>query len=307
MASPLEERCEDFKAVAERLECEMPSPLIAIYRIPLDAFQQLRISAAIYLCRCMHINRVILNEEELLDLWVKNQEKVKNVTPNGMIVPKRHLILEYNQLVKAFVNIINDLNIYDLVSSWHIPLNLRYKSGTVNDSNLKRHHPTEHIHTDSWAGESAESVTTMIQIFGDVERNHVTFFHPPADFKEEWLGPRPTYLDGKGIADRYSRVEFLPSKGELIISDFASMHCSSLLPSAGARISIDTTFALKRLRREGGEVIHPWREGERASNETLMRLGEQQIFVFPDKEDQHVDSEGGFKHPTNLKLVPLLE
>jgi hypothetical protein len=305
--SSLEARCEAFQRLAERFECQMPTPLIAAHKISDDAFEQLKIATAIYMSRCISIDRLILDEAELLGNWLASQGQIKNVTPNGMIVPKRHLTLEYNQLVKAYMNVIDSMNIFDFISSWHIPLNLRYKSALPDEDNLKRHHPTEHIHSDSWAGESTESVTTMIHIFGDIQRNHVTFYHPPPEFKESWLGSRPSYLDGQNIAERYSSVDFVPSKGELIVADFSSLHATTRLPGAGPRISIDTTFALKKSHVEDDkEVIHPWREGERASSATLRKLGEEQLLVFPDENDQKVDSKGGFKHPTNLKIVPLL-
>ena len=40
-------------------------------------------------------------------------------------------------------------------------------------------------------------------IFGDVPRNHVRFFEPPADFAEDWLGPLPTYAAGADIVAGY--------------------------------------------------------------------------------------------------------
>ena len=55
--------------------------------------------------------------------------------------------------------------------------------------------------------------------------------------------------------------------------------------------------------RRDEEVIHPWRKGERTDNATLRKLGEEQLFVFPDFESQQVDSQDGFKHPTNMKIL----
>ena len=303
----LERRWQAFDEFSRRFSCKRPSRLISVYKIEKDAFEKLRVAAAIYMSKCLGNNRIILDEEELLAVFDKKQKEIKNITPNGMIVPKRHTILEYNALVNAFINITNKLGCDDLILSWHIPLNLRVKFAEASQENLKRHHPTEHIHSDSWAGESSESVTTLIPIFGDIPRNHIRFYDPPNNFEEEWLKPRPTYLDGAGIAQKYKLNEYIPEKGDLILADFATLHASTRMPKAATRISIDTTFALKRPTKKGEkETIHPWRKEERATHEILNRLGETHLFVFPDTVDAHVDSQGGFKHPTNLQLVEIL-
>lgn len=304
----LEQRIADFAKMTRDFPCEQPSPLTAVYRPSKEAFHQLQVTAAIYMSKCLGHNRVILDEEELLAEFEKHEQEIPNITPNGMIVAKRHIILEYNALVRAFTSIIDELGIKPLIRSWHIPLNLRIKYGPVNQDNLKRHHPTEDIHTDSWAGESAESVTTMLFIFGDVARNHVRYYEPPAGFQEEWLGALPTYRHGAEIAARYELLDYVPQKGDLVLADFATLHASTHLPGAGARVSIDTTFALERTRPPGApEKIHPWRVDERATHDVLAGLGESHLFLFPDSIHDQVDSQGGFRHPTNLQVVELLK
>ena len=71
------------------------------------------------------------------------------------------------------------------------------------------------------------------------------------------------------------RIEYVPQKGELLLADFATLRSSTLLPSAGLRVSIDTSFALERSRNPGeAEKIHPWRADERASHDLLNGLGQ---------------------------------
>ena len=304
----LQSRFTDFEKFSSRFHCKRPSKLISVYTIDKNLWKKLLIATCIYMSKCLYKDRIILDENELLKEYDLNRSKIKNITPNGMIVPKRHSILEYNFLVKAFADIIDKLNVGDMISSWHVPLNLRIKYGVVDESNMKRHHPTEHIHSDSWAGESSESVTTHLPLFGDVNRNHVVFYDPPQEFEESWLGPLPSYAAGASVAQKYTKINFQPKNGELIMADFATLHSSSRLTGATTRVSIDTTFALKRTASNNGkERIHPWRTEERASPDVLSGLGETHLFLFPDHEEQQVDSKGGFKHPTNLKLTKLLD
>lgn len=228
---------------------------------------------------------------------------MKNITPNGMIVPKRNKVLEYNLVVRRFAKIINTFDIGPLVDSWHVPLNVRIKYGEADESNLRRDHPTEHAHSDSWAGESAESVTVHIPLLGDTDRNYVQMFYPPDNFEEAWLGPRATYLDGsQAVVHRYQKIDFVTPLGSVLLADFSTLHATTRFPGAGARVSIDTTFVLRK-PGVSAEVIHPWRKEERVFHKVLSGIGETHLLYFPDTVEQQVDSQGGFKHPTNLRVT----
>ena len=89
----------------------------------------------------------------------------------------------------------------------------------------------------------------------------------------------------------------------LIFSDFSTLHSSSRLKNAGTRLSIDTTFVLKQ--KNSKEKIHEWRQEERAIPDKLSNLGSDTFLYFPDDNETWVDSQGGFKHPSNLQIMDL--
>lgn len=226
------------------------------------------------------------------------------VTPNGMVVPKRDSALEYNLLVLEFAKLIDSFGFADLIHSWHVPLNVRVKFGEVTPGNLERAHPTEYPHSDSWAGESAESVTVHIPLFGDFERNYLAMYQPPKTFEEAWLGPRTTYKEGAdSCVDQYEKIQYVPKCGEVLLMDFSTLHASYREPGASARISIDTTFVLRKLSSTK-EIIHPWRLGERAAHSTLLGLGSTHFLSFPDAPEDRVDSVA-FQHPTRMMIKEL--
>jgi len=303
----LENRRKEFGTLCNNFVHKKPDPLIAVAPIKYLDYLRLHLAIMVYMSKCLPKRELELDESALLKVFSENKNFIKNCTPNGMLVPKRHLILEYNLVVQAFFTVMNSLRIGHMITSWHIPLNIRFKDSEVNQENLKRHHPTEHIHSDSWAGESADSVTVMIPLLGDTERNRVDYYSPPEDFEENWLGPLPSYQDGAHIAAKYRKVEMPFPIGYVNLTDFASLHASARYPNAGPRVSIDTTFTIPRNRnKEDKEKIHPWRENERISHQELGEIGETKLFFFPDSEDDQVDSKGGFKHPTNLIIKNLL-
>lgn len=284
--TPLERRVKAFEQLGSKFQ--RVSLLTAGARIPTSLWIDLQQAARLYIG----------------PHWWEDPSfrKALNITPNGMIVPKRDKVLEYNLLVRQFAKIINYFELDPLIESWHVPLNVRIKYGQADAGNMTRDHPTEHPHSDSWAGESAESVTVHIPLFGDTERNYVQMFYPPDDFEEGWLGPRATYLEGaRDIAPRYRKIDHVTTLGSMMLMDFATLHASTHLPGAGPRLSIDTTFVLRKPGSDA-EVMHPWRKEERVSHEVLSGVGETHLLYFPDSPDQQVDSQGGFKHPTNLVL-----
>lgn len=282
----------------------LADPLISQVKIDDTLFCNLKTAIALYVSRCLPDGPYVVEENKLLDEFIKNRDKVRNCTPNGMMVPKKEVSLEFNLVVRAFADVIESLNFTDLVASWHVPLNVRYKDGHIVKGNLERAYPTEDIHSDSWAGESADSVTTMIPIFGDTERNRVDYYVPPDDFQEEWLGPQSSYRHNAETAKRYTKINVPYSKGCLYLVDFATLHASARFSGAGPRISIDTTFAFPPLPGQE-EKIHPWRVNERAKSEDLMGIGISSLFLFNNSWNEHVDNKGGFKHPSDLTIIKL--
>ena len=304
----LSSRIETFDKVGRRFPCERPSRLVCVHRIEENAFESLRVAAAIYMSRCLPGNRLILEGSRLLEEFERHQDLIQNITPNGLIVPKRYIMLEYNLLVRAFAQVISGLGMEDLIVYWHIPLNLRIQFGQTREKDSKRNYPVEHIHSDSWAGQSTESVTVHIPIFGDVSRNHIELYDPPTHFREDWLGPLQDYAAGDTIVREYSKIDFIPPEGHLILADFAILYAYTRLPGAGPCVSLDTTFVLKKpSSHDEQEKIHPWRESERASHQVLTGLGETHLLLFPHDLHERVEVPVGFKHPTQLELIELVK
>jgi len=117
--------------------------------------------------------------------------------------------------------------------------------------------------------------------------NNVLFKVPPRDFKEEWIGFRESYNEGVNEIKNYNFQECrIPyKKGNLILADFATIHASSRKDGCGPRVSIDTTFAVKRSKEEqdmAEKKMHKWRKNERISPEELYDVGASKFFYFPD-------------------------
>lgn len=298
--SDLDRRKAAFAAMTARFPGKRVTDLAAAYAMPEGASEALMRAAFVYLAAC----RGECGRMSPLEILVSvDREPPDCMTPNGMLVPKRNTVLEYNLVVRAFAHAINSLGIDNLIESWHVPLNVRVKTAAESALNMSRAHPTEHPHSDSWAGESAESVTVHIPLLGDWKRNRLQLFDPSDAFEESWLGPRASYRDGSDVLPHYTRVGYVAPLGSVLLMDFAELHASTRDSGCGSRLSIDTTFVLRRPIMRDTE--HPWRKGERTSHQILNGIGETHLFYFPDAPGIHKDVGQGFKHSAHLEIVEL--
>jgi hypothetical protein len=302
----LASRIADVDALARRFPCERPTPLVCVHTIGAARWQRLRLAALLYLSKCLPGSPVVLDEAEVLAALSEHRDAVPNITPNGLVVPKRHTILEFNALARAFADVAAELDLADLVTAWHVPMNLRIKFPAVDATNRGRPHQTELPHSDAWVGTASDSVLVHVPLFGDLERNHLAFYEPPAEFAEGWLAPLATYAEGQEYTRRYRRLGPLGRAGQMVLADFAVLHESARLPDAGPRISIDTGFRLRRAPLADAPAMTASREREYAAPEVLGRLGERWLLVFPDGPEDRVENLGGGRHPSNWKLVELL-
>jgi hypothetical protein len=275
------------------------SDLIFQYRLFLDDdFRELQHACVMYMCKSAEIPFTPF-VDEVLDYYVNNRDKLKHVTPNGLMVPKRHASLEFNLVARAFYAMLDRHGFYDLIQSWNVPLNMRIKFGPASKDHLERKFASEHIHSDAWVGENKECGTAMLLIMGDAPHNTVNFYHPSDNFSSEWLVSHDSYKDASDkFMDNYTHVPCVTHVGDLMMSDFATLHNSRADLGCGPRVSIDTTFSYVA-------EADNWR-GDRANLDIIRQVGTRYFFFFPHRVDDKVDSQGGKKQAVNSKIVDMM-
>lgn len=310
--TPLERREAFFAEVSGRFECERPCGLIAAHRIRPPLLERLRLAAASYLSRSLadpsrfRMDQLSGGGSELLEEFSRQLPRIRNVTPNGIVVPKRHLILEYNLFLSAFTDVIEDLGIGDFIDCWINPANLRFKDKAVSPEQLQRSFASEHPHSEAWLPlNTSRSLWVFLPILGDCAGNTVEFFAPPREgFSEDWLLPRDSYASGREIAAQFRKVELSYQCGWLYLADVATLHGTRRTPQARPRISVDVGFIAKRpgedetFAKEGG-----FSEVERPSHALMRSAGRERLFVFLDRAEDWVDTQGGKLHPSHHRKV----
>ena len=308
----LEIRKKNLKNLSKRFKAKKINDLMYEVKIPKVLFQNIKFVTINYLSKCFNDDETITNEKKLLKKFIIKKKKLSNITPNGMIVPKNEISLEFNNIVKAYVEILKHMNIIDLIKNFHFPPNLRIKYPQVKKSHFSRKHPTELMHSDTWTGANPNWCAIHFFILGDIEKNHIRYAYPPKNFKEQWLKPLKSSHDGKNISKEFKVVDYTPKQGSLIIADATIIHQSFRKKKAGIRISLDTGFDLKVKKLKtfertviGKHDVKKIRDKETISKEDFFNIGKKTYFHFPHSFKQKVFHKGGFKHPTHPKLIRL--
>ena len=304
----LEARRNFFDILSQRLNCKKVNDLMLEIRLEKKLFDNLYKSTFNYITRCINAKTIINSEKQLFGILKKNN--LKNITPNGMVVPKREVCLEFNLVVKSYIEILESLKIIDLVNSFHFPPNIRFKEGNVKISNLKRKHPTEFFHADTWTGAMPNWIASHIYIMGDTKNNNIRYAYPPKEFSEEWLKPLEKAAHGQKYAKKFKIIDYTPNKGSLIFADTSIIHQSFRNKNCSERISLDTGLNMKiknlrsfKYKKINNINVKKIRLKETISNKDFLNIGRKNFLYFPDEINKKRHSIGGFKHPSNLKLI----
>jgi hypothetical protein len=293
-----------FGEMVSRFETRRPCALIAVHRPPAPLLERLRIAASVYIAACLpdpaRVTPGLLSDENaLLAEMERQREAIPNITPNGMVVPKREVTLEYNLFVAAFAGLMDSLEIDGFIESWVHPPNLRVKEGAADARKLERPYASERRHTEAWIEmNTTRCVSVFVPLLGDTEGNRVEFFAPGPDFDEAWLRPLASYENGEPIASRYDPVDVGYEKGLLYLADAATMHQSHRRPGAGPRASIDVNFLLRAPRSTTS-----FARRHCPTPRDLTAIGRTRLFVPTDSMHEQIDTLGGRRHPTDRHRV----
>jgi|TARA_B110000093_G_scaffold173482_1_gene205643 hypothetical protein len=301
-----------LKKLSKKFQGKKINDLMYEIKIPENLFYNIKSATINYVSKSFNDNETIVDEKKLIKKILSKKKILSNLTPNGIIVPKIESSLEFNSLLKSYVQILKYFNIESLIENFHFPPNIRLKLPYIKKNHMLRKHPTELMHSDTWTGANPNWCAVHLFILGDIARNNIRYAEPPSDFDEDWLKPLKKSQLGKDISSKFKLMRYIPKKGHMIIADATIIHQSFRKKKAGIRISLDTGFDLKMKKLTSFNKtkvdtldIKKIRKNETISKEDFIQLGKKTYFHFPDSFKNKVFHKGGFKHPTNPKLIRL--
>ena len=291
----LEDRAKRFKNLFT--EDQLINPFIAVIKPDKYDLSWLKKSSMDYLAAVINYPEY-QGETDLLNAFEFAAEKnaVPNITPTGMILPKRHSSLQYNVFLRSFYNLVMNTNVGPKLESCHTPAHLRVKWPLAVEEDLDRpRHAPEDLHFDSWSGYSSHSMTFLLGILGDVSGNRVRYFQPKESFDEDWLLNKPT---PEFLLEHYDVIDYTPKYGEIVILDTCVLHQTYRDAGCKIRFSIDNLF-LPKEKLTWPENIEKHRKAELTDPRVLSEIGSDCLYFCTDTNTQRKDTQGGAVDPTN--------
>jgi hypothetical protein len=241
MQSNFPDRAARLEQLLEKADKVKSLPLFHEVAIPQNLFEEFKLKCHEYLVASLKLNsgKTYQITEDFIDLFEEEILSLPNMTPNGLILPKKEILDEYNSLHRVAVKIFNTFNLNDKVSSIHAPINIRVISGKRSEKDL-RPRASSKMHSDIWAGEFSNTTMIFFSALGDIVNNGVEFYEPDASFLN-FCKPLNDYLEGAELEKTSKKYDCGMRDGYAYFTDPFLLH-RTIKKTPKLRLSIDFRF-----------------------------------------------------------------
>jgi hypothetical protein len=294
-------------------EGSQPNRLLIEYRLNDEAFKKVQRACAEYVSTCLNLPQTEYDENKLIALFAQKKSSIINLTPNGMLVPKREHILEFNKIHRALAEALEILpQATEALDSIQVPLNFRIIDGEKNEVRDARPYATQKLHSDVWSGDPIDALIMHIPIFGDPEGLGVEFAEMPKEDELKFMKIFPDYNRGEEFDENlkfYENVKY--QKGYACFADSRLLHRTKRIRQ-GVRMSIDMRIRMKStglFKKVSDEIIAPERVCNYVPLSTWNDMGVNHLLIFEESLAQAELRFSGkvppstLKHASNHKLI----
>jgi hypothetical protein len=222
-------------------------------------------------------------DADLLIAYKRQILALPNITPNGLLLPKRETYLGYNLLHRHLVPIIRTFGFEPHVRSIHLPVNVRIVHGVPAPKIDSRPRASVKPHSDVWAGEPTNAIMIFLPVFGDLNRVGIDFFEPPEAFAR-YIRPLDNFDEGAHLLAGATQYDCRLRAGCAYFIDPYTLH-RTVKQRDALRLSIDFRFlphewlasdvAFATERKENYVSLQEWYE-----------VGEKQLLVSDSALDE---------------------
>lgn len=181
--------------------------------------------------------------EDMLLAYPEELKQLPNVTPNGLILPKRETYLPYNELQKRAALVFHSMGIDPFVERIHMPINIRMVNGKPNPVADARPRSSTKPHSDIWASEPAEAIMVFMLLLGQPDKSNVRFIQPH-EFPQSMVRAFDDFNSGACLLEHGWEYDARLEKGLVHLTDPFLIH-QTLKMGEGLRLSIDFRFLPK--------------------------------------------------------------
>lgn len=241
--SAFADRAERLARIVDGLDLAADFPLLKAVRLQPELLGRIRNAVNLYLYAtldCWYRERTFKLHDELLATVSDDVRGLPNITPNGLLLPKRQNYLAYNMVHAMVVEIFETIGLGRHMASAHAPLNLRLVDGRGQAQFDRRPRASVKWHSDMWAGEPAAAIIVFVPVFGAPGALGVRWIEPRA-FPRELARPLDDFTEGARLIEggREYKVAFDP--GVILLTDPFLVHATQR-DTDGLRLSVDFRF-----------------------------------------------------------------
>ncbi len=240
-----------FPERAQRLDriskCVQPVygnfPLLKVSRIAENYLDKLRATINCYLCATLEAfckGQSFRKYDNLIDSCTREIQSLPNITPNGLILPKRQTFQAYNKIHSVVVDILDSLGLETHIEAVHAPINIRLVSGQPDTLVDSRPRASVKMHSDMWAGEPANAIMVFLPIFGEMEKIGIKWIEPNV-FPVSFMRPLDDFDEGMCLIDGGIEYEASFMPGDILFADPFVLHATQK-DAFGMRLSLEFRF-----------------------------------------------------------------
>lgn len=166
---------------------------------------------------CSHIESFFMDNQPLI-------KTLPNITPNGLVMPKKEVLCTYNKILRAASRIVQNMGLHESCSKIHFPVNIRLRWGDTSEYKLNRPYSSIKWHSDIWAGESSRNIIIHIPIFGDFQNNGVSIAKTPEEFYPNYVKSLNNFNEGCRITENLKPINFRMATNHAYLIDSFTLH-----------------------------------------------------------------------------------
>ncbi len=237
------DRANRLDAITTAMDLRESYPLLKTARLDPADYKRLRNAVNLYLYTCLdnfYGDQSFDLNENLFDTCTEDIVGLPNVTPNGLVLPKKPTYLAYNLIHATVADIFGGLGLQPHIKSIHAPINIRLVNGTPNPAVDSRPRASAKMHSDMWAGEPANAVMVFLPVFGEYGKIGVKWIEP-LHFPTDLMRPLEDFDEGKHLIDGGREYDATFNPGDIVLADPYLIHATQK-NAAGLRLSIDFRF-----------------------------------------------------------------
>ena len=174
----LNERIERFKSITTHSPIVEDHGLLKTLSIDLVHLNRIKTALAWYLyanLNACHYDRQFSMSLNILEDYAQEINALPNITPNGLVLPKRENCAAYNILHQQFADIFMATGLGQFIDKIQYPINVRLQNGCANTEIDTRPRSSSKPHTDIWAGDPGSAIVVFLSLLGLPDKAGIRF------------------------------------------------------------------------------------------------------------------------------------